>query len=455
MSPRIRLVAPSGRERREIERAGIDRRFDISYDIDDASFFESKLYAADSSFDLGDHLECSVERLRGEGIDGLVSALDHPGSALAAFYADALDLPGPSPESVMRCQHKLESRKAQRRLVPDATPAFARLPVDRSGIGDPPLPFPFFIKPIKGRFSAFAQEIRDENTWRALATRRQEGRDLLPPKPFRDAFNALLHRLDGPFEGNADDLIAEGLLTGTQCTLDGLVHQGEVQILGIVDSIMYPGTISFARFQTPSLLPDEARRRMADIAERFMLGIGYDQGLFNIEFFYDPTDHRVSIIEVNPRLASGFADLYEKVHGTNLFEIAARLACGRDPGFSADSGHFACAASFVERVFEDRQVVSVPGATDIAEVRRRFPESRVEISARTGGRLSDVMQDMASFRIALVHLGGTDVADLESKHRQCMELLPFDLRPVEAEPSSSEWLDSENPKPTLPQGAPA
>jgi hypothetical protein len=46
-------------------------------------------------------------------------------------------------------------------------------------------------------------------------------------------------------------VLCEDLVGGEQFTVDGFVYGNEVTILGIVDSIMYPGTMSFASFEYP------------------------------------------------------------------------------------------------------------------------------------------------------------------------------------------------------------
>ena len=51
--------------------------------------------------------------------------------------------------------------------------------------------------------------------------------------------------------------------------------------------------------------------------------------MFNIEMMYDAATDRIGIIEINPRMASQFADLYEKVDGTNSYTHPARYRRGR------------------------------------------------------------------------------------------------------------------------------
>jgi predicted ATP-grasp superfamily ATP-dependent carboligase len=47
---------------------------------------------------------------------------------------------------------------------------------------------------------------------------------------------------------------------------------------------------------------------MFRIAKRFIEGIGFDGGIFNVEFLYDRKSGGPKILEVNSRMASQFAD---------------------------------------------------------------------------------------------------------------------------------------------------
>src|SRR5262249_4168542 len=145
----------------------------------------------------------------------------------------------------------------------------------------------------------------------------------------------------------------------------GFVHRGRMRLLAITDSVMFPGTFSFQRFEYPSRLAPEVQRRMEDVAARFVAGVGFDNGIFNMEMFYDPQRDAVSIIEVNPRMCSQFADLVEKVHGTNTYEVQLALALGQEPRFEPGRGEFTHAASFVLRTFRDGRVVQAPSAQDV------------------------------------------------------------------------------------------
>ena len=67
------------------------------------------------------------------------------------------------------------------------------------------------------------------------------------------------------------------------------------------------------------------------MARRLMGGLGFDNGLFNIEMIYDGREDRIAVIEINPRMASQFADLYEKVDGTNAYEVLLDIGTGVRP----------------------------------------------------------------------------------------------------------------------------
>ena len=227
----------------------------------------------------------------------------------------------------------------------------------------------------------------------------------------------------------ASSLLVEELLTGTQVTLDGYAYRGEVVLLGVVDSVFIPGSLSFERFTYPSSLPPHVQERMGDIAERVIRRIGLDQTFFNIEFFYRPEDDSIWIIEVNGRLASQFAPLYRMVHGIDMYAMQLDMLLGKNPGgkevWSPGRKPDRVSASFVLRRFEDSRAVRIPSDEDLCRLAERFPEAFVEILVKEGERLSDELQDDESYRYALVDLCGGDWAELESRFNEAKQLLPF------------------------------
>src|SRR6478609_3004540 len=202
------------------------------------------------------------------------------------------------------------------------------------------------------------------------------------------------------------------------------------ELLGVTDSIFFPGALAFSRFEYPSALPDGVQERMADIARRVMRGIGFDNGLFNIEMMYDARRDRIAIIEINPRMASQFADLYEKVDGTNAYEILVDIGTGVRPTPKRRRGPYQYAASWVLRTFQDCLVAALPSAEQIEELERCYPDLRVELHATAGRKLSDELQDGASFRYGIVNLGGSSRTEVLQRLEDCRARLGFILLPM-------------------------
>ena len=110
-------------------------------------------------------------------------------------------------------------------------------------------------------------------------------------------FNQLVRALTN-LDHDADWFIGEQLIRGVQVTLDGFAFDGEPTIAGVVDSVMFPGTSTFERFDYPSrMIPKPVQARMVDVAERLVRGLGIRQAQFNIELFWDEKSDAIRVIE--------------------------------------------------------------------------------------------------------------------------------------------------------------
>jgi biotin carboxylase len=368
-------------------------------------------------------MEAVIAKVAGTPLAGIITTDDYPGSALAAAIAKRLGLPGPDPAVALICQHKYLARVEQAKLVPQAVPRFTLIDVAPGAPLPQNLPFPLFVKPVKSFFSIGAERVDTKSALTALLPRWAALGQFFAP------LDEMLQRYTGESIGTKR-LIAEGLLKGEQVTVEGFVYDGKATIIGVVDSVMFPGTIAFARFDYPSVLPEDVQQRMAQIAATLMTGLGFDNGLFNIEMMYDPERDQVSVIEINPRMASQFADLYEKVDGTNSYSILLDIAQGRTPRFTARQGRYAFAASIVLRSFEDHFVAALPSSADLEHLARDYPDIRIELLATEGRKLSAEMQDGHSYRYGIISLGGRDRADVLAQFAACRDRLGIVLAPI-------------------------
>lgn len=345
--------------------------------------------------------------------DGIFGSSDATGH-LAAVLSDSAGVPGPGREAFMRCHDKLASRRIQAEAVPEATPAFAPVELEEPD-PRPPLAFPFFLKPVAAHLSQLAYRVDDEAGFAAAVAR---------ARAEIDTVTAYDHALEGR---EFRTLIAEELLDGTLVTFEGWMAGGRMTPIGVTDAVMHPNGISFLRFEYPSRQPEGPQRAMADVAARLMPALGFDQSLFNIEFFVRP-DGRVTIVEVNGRMASQFAPLVQAVHGVSSYELQLDLCTGGTPQLPAARDDLVT-ASFLVRSYEDAVVRSVPDPTIVLE---RYPHAHVEVLVRPGQHLSENDDDVVSHRLAVVALAARDRPALLARFAEALALLPFELDPVTA-----------------------
>ena len=388
----ILVVCPQERDLRAISAAGLEERFDVSYagsDLDQLDAFDPEAFLA----------EC-------ESIpaDGVVGTKDQS-ALLAALLAARRGLPGPRPEALMNCQHKATSRALQREAVPEATPNFALLGLDSPF--ELPFELPFFVKPVVGRLSQNAFRIDDALDLLALHEADR----------YTDRY-ADIAALAGASRVAVHGFLAEELLFGAEVTLEGYVHEGRVTTIGVTDSVKYPGTLSFERFEYPSVLSAERQAELSSIAERVLPALGFDGGFFNVEFFV-PEHGPARIIEVNGRIASQFAPLVQRLHGRSTYDALFGLAAGSDPGWETGMPD-GVGVSYVVRVFTDAFVESVPD-----------PEEEIELLVRPGLHLSEQgVNDAQSYRLAILYGFGETREEAVARCRERAASLTFRLAPV-------------------------
>jgi hypothetical protein len=401
---RVLLVFPTSWDRRQIEGS----RFDVA--IHGPTDEERP-----DEFDVLGFLDETAAAFSAR-VDGVLSASDYPGATCAAALSRRLGRPGSDPAAILRASHKYYSRLAQREAAPEAVPRFAL--VDPR---DPRPPFlPCFVKPVKGGFSIMARRVDSAEELRAF---------LGSPAArwFLDSYMKTFNTLVGAFarfEVDGRAFIAEEVLRGRAVTVEGWAAS-RPRILGIVDSVFH-GNGSFARFDYPSSLPESVQDRMSEVARRVVDRLGLQSTFFNIEMMWDEGTDRISILEVNPRLAGQFGDLYEKVDGVNSYELAMELACGGEPSVPR-RGRFRRASSRPLRIFEKSRVVRAPSAEEAARVEQDFPGTRIWLECATGTEFTDFerLEDGRSARYAIVNAGADSAEEMERKLAEIERRLDF------------------------------
>jgi hypothetical protein len=143
--------------------------------------------------------------------------------------------------------------------------------------------------------------------------------------------------------------------------------------------------------------------------------------MFNVELRLCESTGHAKVIEINPRAAGQFYDLFERVDGYNLFDALVALETGEAPVSCRGQGRDAVAASFVMRDLSGEGLGRWPARGEIAALRARHPGARIMIYPKRGADLRREMKWLGSYRYGVVNLGAASRIELgaayEAIHR--------------------------------------
>ena len=394
-----------------------------SHDFDNAGFdlFSFPNNAHLLYFQIAPFVDRLARLAHKKGWQAVTSSHEQFGALAAALLAERMGWPGTRPEAVLACQHKLYARQILAQVAPEANLRHGLIDARYGSAIPDGLPYPLFAKPIKAAFSVLAKQVANHAELHAH-TRFGWGERWVIEHLVEPFERIARQRL--PAASSAHRLLWEEPVNAAQFNLDGYVWQGQANALGVVDSIMYPGTQAFMRFDYPSRLPETVQARALDVAARFLKAVGFEHGLFNMEFFYDAGSDRLTVIEFNPRLASQLADLYRRVDGRDLYAMALALAHGIDPAtVGHDKPSAGAASSFVFRHFEPSTAAQMPAATRVAQFHQNYPDGLLLTFPKDIKSLARDYKWLGSHRYGVMHLGGQDETDLRQRCEAASTLL--------------------------------
>ncbi|WP_280553313.1 hypothetical protein [Halomonas sp. 25-S5] len=380
---------------------------------------------------LVDDALAQLERFPGP-VDAIVGYWDFPTSGLLPVLRRERGLPGPSLAAFLKCEHKYWSRLEQSRAVPECVPAFQALdPFDEGAVEAVEIDYPFWIKPVKAHSSHLGFRIEDADQLREVLPVIRQGIGRFG-RPF-DEITALAELPAEVASVTGHHCIAEAIISsGRQCTLEGYVQNGEVHLVGFVDSLRdatHPSVL--LRYEYPSSLPDAVQERMLAITRRFLIQIGYDDAPFNIEYYLDEQTDRIWLLEINARISRSHAAIFQLVDGAPHFQVMVDVALGIPPRMPHREGRYPVAAKQMLRVFEDGWVRRVPSDEEIRQVEETFPGTLVHLNVHEGMRLSDLKhQDSFSWELGVLFIGGESREALTQRIEQCRRMLPFEIEPL-------------------------
>ena len=225
-------------------------------------------------------------------------------------------LRGPTLESVLRCEHKFWARQLQVGTVPEEVPEFRLVdPFDPEAADKLDLSYPFWLKPIKAHSSllGFRVASRADLDHALEVTRRGIHR-------FAEPMDVIMGYADLPDDIRAiggAHCIAEAIISdGQQCTLEGYVFEGKVQVYGIVDSIRGRNRSSLERLRIP---PRPCRRDQGPHDRLGQQGRGTGgarrHAVQHGIFLSRGPQRRFSLLEVNVRISKSHSPLFDKGRG--------------------------------------------------------------------------------------------------------------------------------------------
>ncbi len=367
-------------------------------------------------------------------VDALPGYMDFPVSTMLPILCRRFDLPTVSLEALLKCEHKYWARVVQKEVVAEHIPRFKAFdPFDDDALQKIALGFPFFVKPIKSSGSRLGFRIdKPEDFDEAIARFREEISLIAEP------FDYILDQADMPEhmrQVSGHYCLAEEIIGGRQCTVEGYACNGDVHCFGIVDSIRYSQVISFFRYEYPSRLPERVQDQVHDISERIIKHIGYDNSAFNIEYFWDETLDKLWLLEINTRISQSHSDIFEKVDGVSNQQVPVDLSLGQKPRMLHREGKYPVAAKFFHRVFHgDARVTRVPTNKEIEAIQKDFPDARILPQVREGMYLSELLeQDSYSYALAYIYLGARDRETLVTDYNTIIARLRFDVEDIQQE----------------------
>jgi biotin carboxylase len=365
-------------------------------------------------------------------IDAIVGYWDFPVSTMLPLLRQPYHLPSPSFEAVLKCEHKYWSRLEQSRVIPEFIPDYCAVdPFADDYRQQISVAYPFWIKPVKAASSHLGFKVTNDKELDHVIK-------LIRENIFRFArpFNYLLQFAELPDEIAAIDghhCIVESIISrGRQCTLEGYVYNGKVNVYGVVDSIREgKHRSSFSRYQYPSTIPQRIQQKMIAVTERFLKHIAFDNGPFNIEYYWESGNDNIWLLEINTRISKSHCPLFRDVDGASHQKVMLETALGVQPDFPHRQGKYKAAAKFMWRAHKDAVVKRVPTPAELHAIHERFPSAEIQLHIEEGMQLSSLAdQDSYSYEIAVIFLGGNSQKELLSKYRDLQQALPAELEPV-------------------------
>lgn len=255
-------------------------------------------------------------------VAGIMTWSDRDVETVSRIAAD-LSLPAPSPEAARIARNKALMREALSDH-PETIPVYARVKSWEDALkATTETGYPAVLKPTSASGSKGIFICHTESDLRDAYVRLSE-----LTRPERD-------RIFSTYPG---ELIIEQYLEGTEHSVEGFVHQGQLFVAGVTDKqTSHPFRLETGHLH-PSALPEELLARVRDLTGTVVSAFGLDNCTLHLECMVSPRG-TVKLVEAAARVGGDYitSHLVGLASGTPFYDNVIRVATGRPPELSAPS----------------------------------------------------------------------------------------------------------------------
>jgi len=245
-------------------------------------------------------------------IDG-VATFAELSVAIAARLAEALGLPGPTPEAVDTARDKHATRAAMKAAgLP--TPPNCEITCEADLVrAMETVSFPAVLKPVSGAASVGVKKVENEAELRsAYFERDRELRSLVISSGAIVKDDGRQGKAVGAGNVLGARFLLESYLDGDEVDVDVVMSEGDWQYAAVSDN----GPTLEPYFNetwavSPSLLPRQKQVELKELAINTLKALGFEDGIFHVECKHT-SQNGAQLIEVNARMGGG------PVYATNL-----------------------------------------------------------------------------------------------------------------------------------------
>jgi hypothetical protein len=323
-------------------------------------------------------------------------------SLIATAIVANTSLIGPSFQGILNCQNKFISREIQKNNLPEYAVEFF---LD-DGISENNQLEEFFAKPVKSSYSFAAGKYSSLAELRGFA--KEQNQRLVEHNMFHtECLKFAGFGAESTEYQTANKYICEEILDGEQFDIDGYMLNGKVNIIGFSKVVFYQDSGTIERNELPYHLDEYYQEQINSLTEKLTKGVGIDNSFFNIEIRINFQTKRVSIIEINSRMAVQFERLYRSLYDFSMIIAACDIAVGKAPNqIDKSKRNFNFCYSCQPRYNNDQYVVKAPSDADVARIHKSFPGTKFLNICSEGDKLSDYKQPKNALGYCIVDVAG-------------------------------------------------